>query len=69
MNQAFLSGLKEFLRTELLAVLPIVIAALQRGSINWEVVGTLSLVAILKGLDDWLSKNDQGINKQGITGF
>lgn len=56
---ALLEGIKELIRTSLIAVVPIVIAQLQKGDgIQWQVIGVAALIAILSGIDKWLHTKD-----------
>ena len=62
-------GVKELLRTALMAVVPLLILGLQSGEIDWKVVWVAGLIALLSGLDKWLHKSEKGLAGNGLTGF
>ena len=63
-----LEGLKEILRTALMAVIPLLVLSLQQGEIDLRAVGLVAAVALLSGVDKWLHKLDKGVMGNGLTG-
>ncbi len=70
MGTAALEGLKEVFRKVILAVMAILLIQLQSPNSNIDIkaVAVAGLIALLSGLDNWLSAKEVGINKSGITG-
>ena len=56
-SPAFISGLKELLRTALFAALPLLISQFQTGVIDIRAVEIAVIIAILSGFDKWLHKD------------
>ncbi len=74
MTDEIKEGIKELLRTALMAVIPLVIISLQDGQIiDWKAITIAGLIAILSGIDKWLHKEDKTIipikGATGLTGF
>lgn len=66
---ALIEGLKELLRTSMMAVIPAIILDLQTQKFTWQVWAMSFVIALLSGIDKWLHKLDTGIvNKNGLTG-
>jgi len=65
----FVEGLKEVLRTSIMALIPVVILSLQEGEVDWRLIGISAAIALLSGVDKWLHKENKGINDNGLTGF
>ncbi len=70
-NEATIEGLKEVFRKVILAVIAIALIQLQSASqqIDPKTIIVGGLIALLSGLDNFLSEKKVGINKQGITGM
>jgi hypothetical protein len=64
-----IEGLKQAGRVALIAVIPLVIAGLQAGSVDWKAVAIAAGIAFLAGIDKWLHKAETGIGGNGLTGF
>jgi hypothetical protein len=54
-------------RVALIAALPIVIDSLQKGEVDWKLVGIAVLISLLKALDRWM--HEKGVAEKGITRF
>ena len=57
----------ELLRMATLAVLPVLIPALESGNVDYKVVATLVVVAVLKSIDRALHESKVAVD--GITRF
>lgn len=67
MSKELIEGVREIIRTAVLAVIPLVIAQLQNGQIDYKAVGVAAAIALLSGLDKWLHKADkQPYNAVGL---
>jgi hypothetical protein len=67
---AVMEGLKELLRTSMMAVIPTVILDLQSQKFTWQVWAMAFVIALLSGIDKMLHKLDTGIiNNNGLTGL
>lgn len=70
---AAIKALQELGRLALIAVLPLLITMLGDGVIDWEALGVVAMVAILKGLDQLVHKYGQetksGSLEKGIVRF
>ena len=79
MPEWLIESIKEFLRVIMLAVVPVVIAGIEGGSVDWKIIWTVGAVAGLKFIDSALHewnkdkpKKDQNsglLGERGITGF
>ena len=69
MQKELQEGVKELLRTALMAVIPLLIFQIQNGEINYQAVGVALTIAALSGIDKWLHKLDTGVRGNGLTGF
>lgn len=70
MNNAFLEGIKEVLRTAIMAVIPTVTYDLGTNKFHWQTWAISFGVALLSGVDRWLHKSDKGLNDgKGLTGI
>lgn len=71
--EAFKEGMKEVLRTSVMALVPLLISLLQSGTIDMPAVLISFAIALLSGLDKWLHKADKTIipieGATGLTGF
>lgn len=54
LSQQVLEMLKEFVRTALLAAIPVVIDGLTAGAVDWRMAGIAALIAALRALDKLL---------------
>lgn len=54
MKQSILEGLKELIRTGLIAAIPVLIDGLGAGVVDWKLVAISGTIAILRGLDKLL---------------
>lgn len=52
------SGIRETLRTALIAVVPLAIVQLQAGTLDYKVLGVALAIGILRGIEQWLHKKD-----------
>jgi len=64
----FVEGLKEVLRTSMMALIPVVILSLQEGEVDWRLIGISAAIALLSGVDKWLHKLERGVAGNGLTG-
>lgn len=57
-TNALVEGLKELIRTALMAVVPLVISALSsgEGAIDWRAIAIAGVIALLSGVDKILHK-------------
>ena len=60
MNKKLIEGVKEVVRTAMMAVIPLVIVDLQTQSFNWKAWAIAGVIALLSGVDKWLHKNQHG---------
>lgn len=73
MSKPFIDAIKEFFRIVLLAVIPVAIAQLQNGGIDFKALGIIVAIAVLKAIDELL--HEQGKLKEdknltlGLTRF
>jgi hypothetical protein len=58
MSKEFIEGLKETLRTGIIAVLPVLIDSIQKGFVDWRVILVAFVLAVLKGIDKWVHLSD-----------
>jgi hypothetical protein len=58
-KEAILLGFKEFLRIVLLAAIPVVIAGIEQGNLDYRLVASAVAIAILKAID-------RGIHEYGV---
>lgn len=73
MRDAIMEGVKEALRLGVLAIIPVLITGLNNGEIDWQLVATVGLIAILRFVDKTLhqlgkEKNNEMLIK-GLTRF
>jgi hypothetical protein len=54
---AVLSALQELLRVALMAAIPVIIAGVEAGSVDYALVGSLVIVAVLKAVDKFVHAN------------
>ncbi len=66
-KNAAIEFVKELFRVALIAIIPIVTVGLENGNLDWKVVGTAGLIAILKAIDKGVHKSDKKSN--GIVPF
>ena len=50
-------AIKEGLRVMVLAVIPLLIDSLAKGSIDWNLIAVAGLIALLRFIDSWLHGN------------
>lgn len=54
LNKDLVEGIKEIVRTALIAAIPVVIDALSSPlGVDWKAVGLAIVIAVLRGLDKW----------------
>ena len=53
-QEALIESFKMFGRIALFTALPLLITGLETGRVDWRVIGTGTLIAVLKGLDEYL---------------
>lgn len=66
-RKVVLEFVKESGRIALVAALPVAIPMIETGELNWYVIGTVALVAVLKGVDR--SLHQTGVAEKGIVRF
>ncbi len=54
-------------RVAVVAALPILIDSLQKGAVDWRLIGMAIIIAGLKAFDRWL--HEKGIAEKGIVRF
>lgn len=79
MNEVLKEALKSGLRTVVLAVIPVLVDSLRRGSVDFGVIGVTALISALLFIDSYLhesnkalpkkEQNDGLLGKKGLTGF
>lgn len=57
MNSQLVETLKEFIRTAILAAIPVVVDGLQAGAVDWELAGVAAVIAALRALDKFLHES------------
>ena len=57
----------ELLRVALVAALPIVIASAESGNVDYKIIATVAVVAVLKAVDRAL--HESGVAEKGLTRF
>lgn len=57
----------ELLRVALVAALPILITSVESGNVDYKIVATVAVVAILKAVDRAL--HESGVAEKGLTRF
>ena len=57
-QNALVEGLKELVRTGLIAVIPLVIDGLMAEVVNWRAVGIAGAIALLRAVDKWAHQKD-----------
>lgn len=78
-KEALISAVKELLRVVVLAIIPVLITALETGVVDLKVVGVIAALAALRFIDKLLhevnkelpkKKQNKGLlGEKGITGF
>lgn len=63
----FIKAGKEGLRVAVLAMIPIAIDGLSKGSVDLKLIAVAGLVALLRFADSWL--HETGMAEKGITRF
>lgn len=61
--------IKEFLRSIILSVIPVIIVQLSDPSLTIRVAVIAIVIAILRAIDELLSEKKLGIAKNGISGI
>lgn len=62
-------SIKEFLRGLILAVVPVIIVQLSDPSLTIRAALVAVVIAVLRAVDQYLSENKMGINRNGISGL
>lgn len=57
----------ELFRVALVAALPVVIASAESGTVDYKIVATVAVVAVLKAVDRAL--HESGVAEKGLTRF
>lgn len=57
----------ELSRIALVAILPVLIASLENGDVDFKVLGVIAAIAVLKAIDRAL--HESGLAKKGLTRF
>ena len=55
---ALLEGVKELVRTALIATVPLLISGLEAGKVDWRVIGIAGAIALLRAIDKWAHEKD-----------
>ena len=55
---ALLEGLKELVRTALIATVPLLISGLEAGKVDWRIIGIAGVIALLRAIDKWAHSKD-----------
>lgn len=63
-KEAIISGLKEAGRVVVLAVVPVLIDSLQKGIVDWRVIGITGAIAFLRFVDKALHE----MEPKGVSG-
>lgn len=58
MKDAIVEGIKELVRTGVLAVIPVIIDGLATGEVNYKLAVTAGAIAVLRAIDKWLHASD-----------
>lgn len=73
MKNALIIAGQELLRVILLAVIPVLITGVENGVVDWRIVGTVALLAVLRFADKlvhaWGKETDNKLMIKGITRF
>lgn len=73
MKTALINALQELARVVLLAIVPVAITGVENGSVDWKVLGTVALLAVLRFVDkllhEWGKVNDNKLMIKGLTQF
>lgn len=73
MKEAVIEAVKEALRLVLLAIIPLVIAGLEAGAVDWKAVGIIAGVTALRFVDkllhEWGKDADNELLTKGLTRF
>jgi len=64
----YVEGAKEIARVAMIAVIPIAITGLETNTLDWRVICVTAIIAILKGLDKFVHKNES-MKSNGIIPF
>lgn len=67
MSEELKEGVKEIIRTSMMAVIPLAIIQLQSGSVDYKLLLVAGLIALLSGIDKFLHKKETGIFGNGLT--
>ena len=68
MSKELLESIKEGLRVFLLAVGPLIVIELEKGSgFDFKSVGIAGVIAVLRFVDKWL--HESGVSEKGLTRF
>lgn len=67
LNKALLEASKEGMRVVLLAVLPVAIDSLSKGTLDYRLILTVGALALLRFVDSWLHQS--GKAEKGLTRF
>lgn len=61
--------IKEFIRGLILAVFPVIIVQLSDPALTIRAIVISVVIAVLRGVDEYLSEKKLGINENGISGL
>lgn len=59
MEEAVKSGIRETLRTSVIAVLPLAIVQLEAGTLDWKVLAISFAIGMLRGVEKYLHETDR----------
>lgn len=57
--EAIKSGIRETLRTSVIAVLPLAIVQLEAGTLDWKVLAISFTIGVLRGVEKYLHETDR----------
>lgn len=69
MKQSIIEALKEAGRVVVLAIIPVVIDSLSKGSVDWKVIAVAGVIALLRFLDKFLHEEAPVGEAGGLTRF
>lgn len=68
MREAIKNATAELLRVVLLAVVPVLIVAVEDGQVDWRIVGTVAFLAALRFVDKLLHKWGESKGNRTLMG-
>lgn len=68
-KEIIIEALKELGRVVVLAILPLIIASLEAGVVDWRLIGVTGAVALLRAIDKYLHLKAPEGTSGGLTRF